>query len=455
VASRVVVLGDGQIQLSAAPQAAQTEIVHEPPDGSLDDLERILSSRPDVAVVSGEGERCFFRASLAIERGVKRVVLRRGALDAAWLDDLAGRAELLGSELLIRGDNERSYQRWQPKRRQTSLEVGAPDAEAWARAIEDARRSPEATGELGLDLGTEDRQRYAASAPLPVDPEVPKLPPRLEDVAFSVGLKPVLYLVLTKAEAEGLESRHPGAHVAVRTTALKIESTTGRREYAGDEVSIHAFISRDPALAERAATLWTEGSSRHVRELGALMGYPECCVTSFAALASRSNNAALIYVTDSRTRALGGGHRTSLNVVVVRIAPFTPCSFGCARGADWSSRVIDGLPGSTPEALRRALSRPVLYFDEARAVVLRPTGERDERGVGFDRAYWVAGALTEDAAMVHARKIWGGFLRGGGFLRVTGDAFELTSPAGEQRRIGRTSLGLGRLLDFQDRDTKA
>lgn len=426
--SPVIILGAGNVQLGG-------DALREPAGGGLAAIEALFASKPRAAVVTEGGAAGFFRASLAIERGVPRVIVPRGALGASWLADLAARAATFEVEL-YEHDDARGYTR--PRSSGRRIAVGAPDPEAWAVSASDA-----AARGLAIDEAWE--EATARAEPLPMDPEVAGLPAHLEEIAFRNGDKPVLYLVVSAGEEEAVRARHAGRAIVTRTEPLAVEPSTGRRAYGEEgEASAHLFISDNPSLAERAAALWDQGSTRNVSALGALMGYPDCCTAAFAALGERGNNAALVYVTAARTHALGAPFHTALNVAVRRVVPFTPCSFGCRRAIAWAERVLAGLPAESASALVRALGRPVLYLDEARAVVFEGARLASSEIIDFERAFFLSSSGAPEA---RARRILGALLAGGGRLVCGEDAFEVCGASGT-RRVSRCAPRLGVVLPF-------
>ncbi|UQA60199.1 hypothetical protein [Polyangium aurulentum] len=435
--SPVIILGAGDVRLGG-------EALREPEGAGIAAIEALLASKPRAAVVTEGGMPGFFRASVAIERGVPRVIVPRGALGASWLADLASRAATFDAEL-YEHDDARGYTRVRPSGRRVA--VGAPDPEAWAFAAGDAAGDAARAAVIGLAVDEAWEAAAERAEPLPVDREIEGLPGHLEEIAFRNGDKPVLYLVVGAGEVEAVRARYAGAAVVERAAPVAVERSTGRRAYGDEgEASAHLFISDNLAQAERAAALWAEDSTRNVVALGALMGYPGCCTAAFAALGERGNNASLVYVTAARSRALGAPFHAALNVAVRRVVPFTPCSFGCARAIAWAERVLAGLPAERASALVRALGRPVLYLDEARAVVFEGARVAGEEITDYERAFFLPTGGSPEEAM-RARRVLGALLAGGGRLVCGGDAFEVCGAAGT-RRILRCAPQLGVMLPF-------
>lgn len=422
VASPVLVLGTSSVHLG------ENAFV-EPERARLADLEAMLAVKPRAAVITSGGLGGFFRASLCLERGVSRVVLRRGVFEEAWERELAARAATCGAELFVH-DDARGYGRVKPGAR---VAVGIPDERTWS-------------SEFVVDAAWAERIRHAV--PLEMDSDIWGLPSNLEEVAFAAGIKPVLYLVLPAREMDSLQAKYAGVTIVRREIPLAVEGATGRRVYAAEgEANAHVFLSRDSALAHRAAQLWDEGSSRNAVAIGELMGYPACCVAAFVALGERGNNAALTYVTAARSRALGASFHWVLNSPVRHVVPCTPCTYGCARAITWAERIVQALPTDVAHALRRALSRPVLYFDEARAVAFE--GARvDGMRIDYESARFLQASASFGVEQEMAtRRLFGALFAGPGTLFVKDEAFEVHAQ-GEVLRLARTAPHVGIVLPF-------
>lgn len=398
---RVVVLG-------ADPIGIDPSVPREASEGP----EPLLAEAPDAAIVAATGDAAFFRASLALERGVRRVVLRRGVLPDAWLEELAARAIELGGEVFVRGDDDRFQRVARGARVRQRLEVGAPPAASFDAFVDPTGRGASMPS---LELSAAERAL------------------RCEEVAFEIGLKPVLYLVVARDDVERVVARHPGVRVAQREDRLSASACSGERTYGvGDEVA-HLFLGE---RAERAAELWADSSTKHVEELGALMGYPACCVRAFRAMASRRVNAAFPYVTASRTRALGARFDALLDVTSARLVPFVPCSYGCRAAIAWARRVAEAA------SIERA-ARVVLFVDEARAIAFDEASV-EERADGTHVTYrgprWASPALDDRSERL--REAYGPIFSDRGTLVVRPDALVV-----EGTRVERAG-GLGVVLPF-------
>lgn len=401
--TRVVVLGTGSVTVDGAV----------PRESDETPLETLLSTRPDAAIVAGEGEAAFFRASVAFERGVRKVVVRKGALSELQVGELGARAAELGGELWGRGDDGR-YERLRARARH---EVGAPPAEAFTREALDPRPSGE-------------------SIPMPLmEPPKEEQGLRCEELAFTIGLKPVLYLVVPRAALEATRARYADAELVERADHLAAAAGSGERVYGVGEEVAHVFVGRVPGAAARAAQLWADGSSRNVEALGEAMGYPACCVRAFAAMASRRVNAAFPYVTAARTRAFGDRFDPFLDVTTTRLVPFAPCSYGCPRAKVWARRL------AAAAGIERRAGRVTLHLDEVRAFSFAEA--REEASRLFYRApSWA----SQDSP--HLRRAWGAALGTAGSIEFRADGWVIESDNG--RTLLAEAAGLGVVLPFAE-----
>lgn len=421
------------VVLGAHPVRLGENALVERSGATIADIEALLADKPRAAVITSGHEAGFFRASLCLERGISRVVLRRDLFDESWERELAARAATFGSELYVH-DDRRGYTRVKPGAR---LAIGIPDIAAWAH------------DSLGFVVDAEWAEQARKNPPLDMDADIEGLPSNLEEVAFANGDKPVLYLVVPSRDVDALRAKYAGATVVRREIPLTVESATGRRLYESNtgESKAHVFLSNDAKLAHRAAQLWDEGSSRNAMAIGELLGYPACCVAAFMALGERGNNAALTYVTAARSRALGARFHSELNSAVRHVLPCTPCSFGCSAAIKLAERVLDVLPKNVSAALRRALARPVLYFDAARAIVFEGAKVNGQT-IEYESARFLpAPAPLVPDEELSQRRLFGALFAAPGKLIVKEDVFEVQTGAAVQR-ITRIHPKIGIVLPF-------
>jgi hypothetical protein len=246
-----------------------------------------------------------------------------------------------------------------------------------ARPLRDAARiAREKPHDLLAQLGLAGALPAADPAP---SFRVPTPDEPLELWPFRAGKKPVAFLTALPGDAERMRACFGDAHVERRERRVHVgaqDAWTDRRDLG--EARVELYISRDPALAMRAARLQTEGDpSASLREIGALMGYPPCCVEAFAAQTDRRNNTQNRYATAARTAASRGWPWELANLHTMLI-PCYPCRYTCEAALDLARSALAAMDDAHPgarEAIRTQLARPVLYFDHERQLVLH--GEAD------------------------------------------------------------------------------
>ena len=237
-----------------------------------------------------------------------------------------------------------------------------------ARALREA-----GLGDRGLGLSLE----RDPARPAPTPPSRPRIevPVSLEACALSLGLKPAIYLLIAaKEEALYREflQRHP----------LEIAPVPGHEAGIGGELALLA--ARDPDTLRELRRMQRRPHA-HLRELGALLGYPPCCVEAFAAQPERGDDLYNRYAAAARTEGRGPW-RASLNDTEHKLLAHFPCTYRCSASTAQAERLLDQLPelGLPADALRAALRGPVLYFDSAHRVHLE--GEVEGEGEARYRA---------------------------------------------------------------------
>lgn len=302
-----------------------------------------------------------------------------------------------------------------------------------------ARLARERPGDLLAQLGL--RGELPPSPPAPTL-RSPVPPEPLELWAFRAGRKPVAFLTVRPEEAERAAAWFEGAHVERRERRVRVgpqDAWTDRRDEG--EPRIELYVSSEPALAREAARLQSElDPSAAVRELGALMGYPACCVEAFAAQDDRANNTRNRYATAARTAA-GERWPFELANLSTMLIPCYPCSYTCGAALELARAVLAQMeaahPGVTAE-VRAALARPVLYFDHDRQIAL------DGEASG-ERARYRGAAVPETNAGLGAL---GGVIASGDELVLDEEALVVLRRGAELLRLARTDPSLGLLAPF-------
>lgn len=184
----------------------------------------------------------------------------------------------------------------------------------------------------------------------------------LELLAFEHGLKPAVLLPVNEARGGALCERFAHSRVVASRGGLLW------------------FAARDAPSLERLIELrLTPDPDRVLEPLGALLGYPPCCVASFAKQSRRDDDAYSQHVTAACTPAQGPWH-WELNDTFIRIVPFFACSYACDAARREARSVLSLLKETAPAAARElesALQAPVFFID--RDAWLRVRGGSNRR----------------------------------------------------------------------------
>jgi hypothetical protein len=286
----------------------------------------------------------------------------------------------------------------------------------------------------------------------PLAPRVPLVPPpavalgrSIEAWAFAAGQKPVALVTVAPAAVDATVAQFAGAHVERRERRVEIgPQDRWRDDRARGEPRVELYLARDPALARRAAALQAEDPSRHAEELGALFGYPPCCVRAFAAQAERGDNSLNRYLAAARTEAGPAPWPWPLNELHLRLIAFYPCSYLCPAArtvADVTMAAIAAAHPGAPAALAAALSATVLYLDHDHQLWL--TAAADPEGADTRRYRAVAAVGTGRALPALAR-----LFAAADRLRITADRLELLAGATPVATIDRAAGPGGVLARF-------
>jgi hypothetical protein len=221
--------------------------------------------------------------------------------------------------------------------------------------------------------------RLGLSGKLPVDggpaPNVLRLalPPEPFEVwPFRAGIKPVAFLTVRPADVDDTLAYFGDVHHERRERRVRVgaqDCWTDRRDEGDPRVEL--YIAHDAELAQRAAYLQAEvDPTTAIREIGALVGYPPCCVEAFAQQDDRANNSRNRYHSQARTLRPDGSTPApwpwELNNLHTMVVPFYPCFYRCAAALAWARSCLGEMARTHPmfaEELRITLARPVLYFD--------------------------------------------------------------------------------------------
>lgn len=241
-------------------------------------------------------------------------------------------------------------------------------ARAFRQSASIAQRRPsDVLSRLGLRGALSEE---AAAAPATVALTLPPEP--FELWAFRAGIKPVVFLTVRPDQVETTLAYFGDVHCERRERRVQVEAQdhwTDRRDRG--EPRVELYISRDASLAKEMARLQADDDpTAALRQLGALAGYPPCCVDAFARQDDRANNSRNRYHTHVRTLRTAGAAASpwpwQLNNLHTMIVPFYPCSYRCTQALAWARAAQVELARAHPTvvaALQASLARPVLYFD--------------------------------------------------------------------------------------------
>jgi hypothetical protein len=334
------------------------------PDGRTIGLE-VGGGRPALDVVASDGRRLQWRPDEEVLADGRRTVRRRiPSVEARALHQLLDPAAAAGDDL--RAGVAAGVLSEQMLRAAGLMPTVWPAALRRAAAIQAARPGA-LLDRLGLvgPSGTGAPPAPVAEAPLPPEP--------LELFAFRAGLKPVVFLTVRPESVATVLAYFGDVHVERRDRRVEVSvQDTWRDARDRGDPRVELYLSRDAEAARRAARLQADGDpTAALAELGALMGYPPCCVAAFAAQPDRSNNTWNRYATVARTPP--GPWYGELNNLSVMLVPFFPCAYRCDAARAFARGVLEAMATTHPETTKRLcahLSRPVLYFDHAHHVIL-------------------------------------------------------------------------------------
>ncbi len=221
----------------------------------------------------------------------------------------------------------------------------------------------------------------AAPAITAIEPRsLPTLGQSIEAWGLAAGLREVAFVTVAPERVDATIAEFPGAHVERRARHVEIgpqDRWQDDRRRGAPRVEL--FFARDAATARHAAALQAADPTRHAAELGALFGYPACCVAAFVAQRTRNDNSLNRYLTAARTIA-PGPWPWELNELHLRLVAFYPCAYDCPAAqavARATVAAIGNAHPAIPPQLATALTATVIYVDHDHQVWLRCRAEPD------------------------------------------------------------------------------
>jgi hypothetical protein len=212
-----------------------------------------------------------------------------------------------------------------------------------------------------------------------------------EWVDFEGGRKPMLRLVLDEAAWASLRKTSASKGYAIAEVELAVrESEGGRLVPSGERARVVGFVGREAKDVTEAARidgeLLANGNSPEAwrtlgRRLGALLGYPLCCVDHFVRLAADAGNDEVVHAV-----ARGSGRflpwLNNVSMSLYHAISWFPCRYDCEASAHVARAVeerVRATVGRKHLLVRRYLSMPRLYFDDRRQLIFEGATERNGR----------------------------------------------------------------------------
>lgn len=298
--------------------------------------------------------------------------------------------------------------------------ISLPDLSGGTPVVRDAPHASDLL-QLGLVGDVPDVPPLAPSAP-------PHLP-ALDALAYALDLRPAVLLTVDPQDEERMRELLPGA-IERRDT----------RDTAG-EPKVTLYAARDARSARKLADLDARDPTASAPSLGAMLGYPACCVQAYVAQIDHEASFTR-YAIAARTSFGPGPWPCELDDTSLELLPHRPCTYRCERSREQVRALLAVLAVEEPAlhaAIQAHLGGPVLYFDHEHQ--LRFRGVVSEGGIVYERvsAPWIGSPTFAQFA--------GAIARGDRLVLSEG---ALTVFAGETRVLSleRTDPGLGLILPF-------
>jgi hypothetical protein len=294
---------------------------------------------------------------------------------------------------------------------------------------------PSALARIGL-LG----ELPDAPALAPTPPPSGELP--LAALAYLLELRPAVFLTVDPRDEERIRAQLPGV---VERRERRVEVGAGdvwQDDRSRGRAAIELYAARDAETVRRLVELQERDPTEAAPAIGALLGYPACCVQAFAAQIDRADNSYNRYAIAARTAFGPGAWPSSLDDTALKLLPHFPCTYRCERSREQATQLLSALAledAPLQSKILAYLRGPVLYFDH-------------------DHQIRLDGMIAEGGIVYHGVSIpWSGtppFAQLAGAVaqgdRVVLTESALTVQAGDIRivTLERTDPGLGLILPF-------
>jgi hypothetical protein len=288
-----------------------------------------------------------------------------------------------------------------------------------------------------------------ASGPARVDAALLGIDTEIELVAHGAK-RACLKEAVLRADADALCRAYRAMGFAAETVAIYGLTPSHDRHERGVEYATVAVArdqaAREEVLAAQAANANNPGGAA-AEAVGALMGYPSCCVQAFLRQPARGDNLENERLTFRR------GTEQELDPLLhrvgsVRVLSHHPCTPSCAASIALGERILELLAAIDAPATARArqrMERPVLFLDYRQRLELAGAWEGDRFRVDeaevldhpqdfpIDATTIAAIELSTDGACFT--------LRDGSRVEIRASFPLLTNPGGVLAPMARSALG--------------
>ena len=242
-----------------------------------------------------------------------------------------------------------------------------------------------------------------------------------------------------RSEAEGLCRAYRAMGLVADIVELHGLDQGRDAHERGTDYAIVAVAADSAALTEVLAAQRAHASAQGkaaVEIMGALMGYPPCCVEAFLAQRTRGDNLDNERLTFRRAPA-ESLHPLTHRIGRARLLSHHPCSPSCAGSIRIGEHIFEALSAIDEEAATRArerMNRPVLFLDYQRRLELQGGWEEERfrvdhavsldepRHLGVDASQITALNLSQTSVRFH--------LQNGAHVELRSPYPLLTNPGG-------------------------
>jgi hypothetical protein len=221
------------------------------------------------------------------------------------------------------------------------------------------------------------------------------------ELALRAGLRPMMRELIHVGALEASIARVERAGLVCEVSPLVLGAThDGWLKRAptpdGSEDRRPLYVGRDRAALRAAIDAELARTDDGTRALGALLGYPRCCVEAFVGVSRERRAQELWAAAWARTEGRPAPRLDVLDLSVFSLVPWYPCTFVCAASvvfADAMAALIERVDAAFLAAVDRAHATHRLVL--APEVQLSLDGRWDGRGVR-DITTWLPAARMRD-----------------------------------------------------------